>query len=916
MIENISFSTSKRRIGIFVMVLAMLLQTIIPVAAQNAEEDIELLNSIALLEKIGIVTEDDGMQYTEENITRENFASMLGVFYGISRSDINTYNGAGIFSDVDKKSPMAHTIETVAGAGAMDAYKDGKFRPTANLTMEQAAKAMVVLLGYGKIFSNVTTDSNTYVKQARDLDLLKGITTGAKDSITKGEVVKMFARAIDAEILKQAVYGNELEYITVKGETLASEKLDIHKIEGILTATDITGIAKNEASPKGCIVVDGYEIKTTQDMNMYLGMELDVYCYGEDQDELSLVHYQGRRKRNDEETVLAEDIQSVNSSSITYYAGNRTKKARLASDVTVIFNGKNNPLYTDDTFKIKNGSIRFLDADTDGKYEVVFVKSYINVWVSQVYMDSDNILSLVGNGTQGKVYSIDTDKTNTNVVFKKNDAPATYSDITKKSVISIAADKMNYQTKDIMPGATYIEIEISTNFYEGALEGVDYDEHEAEVDGAIYKIEEGLNFQAEGVNLGDTAKFYLDAFGRIVALEKGASNTYGIIDRVYKDSFTEDVSEIKIFTQDGAFKKFEVAPKFSIDGERFKADEANEITDALVAGSNKFFIETGMSRTGARPEFQLVKYSTNNDGQIIAIDTMVQNSTNAEVEKNYLHFSKKFERYTKFFDKTNATTIAGQYLYDKNLVVFKLPNDKSKTEAFAKKTSITAIAGYENTLIPLFAFDDDEYNYVPLIIGESEAKEKVADKEDKNMMVFEKQKIKMKEDGELYVTLIGTSIKAGTEAVAYIPQDDFATKFGSIQIEPGDVIRWSTDDLDNVKSLELTMENVGPTSVITSVDSNGNKVTKHDTGYYTDFRITCGTVERMNDKYILFNNGTAQSANIINSGAKVLVYNSDTKRTEPGSWAQIKTRESFPNNPSLVFTYQWFSELRAIVIFN
>ena len=365
MIENISFSTSKRRIGIFVMVLAMLLQTIIPVAAQNAEEDIELLNSIALLEKIGIVTEDDGMQYTEENITRENFASMLGVFYGISRSDINTYNGAGIFSDVDKKSPMAHTIETVAGAGAMDAYKDGKFRPTANLTMEQAAKAMVVLLGYGEIFSYVTTDSNTYVKQARDLDLLKGITTGAKGSITKGEVVKMFARAIDAEILKQVVYGNESEYITVKGETLASEKLDIHKIEGILTATDITGIGRNDACSKGYIVVDGYEIKTSQDMNMYLGMELDVYCYGEDKSELSLVHFQGRRKRNDEVTVLAEDIQNINLGAISYYAGNKTKKAKLASDVTVIYNGKNNPLYTEDTFKIKNGIQMIANSSTN-----------------------------------------------------------------------------------------------------------------------------------------------------------------------------------------------------------------------------------------------------------------------------------------------------------------------------------------------------------------------------------------------------------------------------------------------------------------------------------------------------------------------------------------------------------------------
>ena len=109
------------------------------------------------------------------------------------------------------------------------------------------------------------------------------------------------------------------------------------------------------------------------------------------------------------------------------------------------------------------------------------------------------------------------------------------------------------------------------------------------------------------------------------------------------------------------------------------------------------------------------------------------------------------------------------------------------------------------------------------------------------------------------------------------------------------------------------MKHIGNESVIML---SGSTTGINATGYYSDFRITCGTVEKFDDKYILFNLGTRSEALLKNPSAKVLVYNSKTKKTENGDYSAIKTKEAFGDDASLVFTYQWYTAINTIVIFN
>ena len=908
---NKFLSLSKKGIGALALVFALAVQSMMLVFSAETSEESVYLNEITLMEKLGIFKEEDAMIYVEENITREEFASMLGVFYVVSRQEKATTFGRGMYEDVNTKAENCALIEKLSDIGVMEGYKDGKFRPTANLTVEQAVKSFVILLGYDVTVLTSGSEFSGYVEKGQELDLLDGINKEYSEPITKAELTKMFMTTLDTEVLQLKSLGYETKYETVENETLLSEKLGVYKIEGILQATDVTGIEKNDACQKGHIIADGIEIRTDEDMNQYLGMDLDIYCTGdEDYEELNMIHFIPKEKKNQTFTVETDDLVEVKDNTVSYESNGKIKNIKLPEDVTVIYNGKNYPLYSDDTFKIEEGNIRFLDADNDGKYEVVFIKEYISVWVGQIYNDEGNVYIIDGNDTKKK-YSFDTEDSANNITFKKDNVSVSYSDIVNKSVLMIAADKMNTETKEISEDATYFEILISTKYVSGKLEGIDKSERTLKIDGVTYDMGSDFDLKAYDISLKDTAKFYQDAFGKIVAAEKGKSNLYGIIDKAFADESGEYIEGIKIFTADGAFKTLECAKKITIDGVKISNTDIKKITETLETGSKKFFLESGMNKTGAGSQFQLVRYSINSDGQVIMIDTLTPDSEKVEIEKNNLKFSKKFEKDTRYFSKAYATTIDGGYVYDSNVIVFRLPNDKGKKEAFAKKSGLDSL-GYEVLTVPVYAFDANEFNYIPVMLAESDTVDNVPQKEDNNMMIFENLTTELSEDGEACYVMNGTSIKTGGAVKAYM-QDEEYQKFVNLGIKSGDVVRWTVDDLGVVTSIEQTMKHIGNESVIML---SGSTTGINATGYYSDFRITCGTVEKFDDKYILFNLGTRSEALLKNPSAKVLVYNSKTKKTENGDYSAIKTKEAFGDDASLVFTYQWYTAINTIVIFN
>ena len=264
-----------------------------------------------------------------------------------------------------------------------------------------------------------------------------------------------------------------------------------------------------------------------------------------------------------------------------------------------------------------------------------------------------------------------------------------------------------------------------------------------------------------------------------------------------------------------------------------------------------------------------------------------------------------------YFGKANATTIEGGYVYDGSLKIFALPSDKGNLDAYSIKTSMLSL-GYE--VLPdgdiVYAFDVDEFKYVPVMIVEKEIGESVANEESNNMMIFESLTQELSPSEEACYVLNGTSVKSAAKMKLFLT-DDAYTQYKTSGVKSGDIIRWIYDDLNYVTTLEILLDNEGNTS---KMNYSGSLI--NDSSFYSTFRITCGTVEKYNDKFILFNLGAKKDTSFKNPSAKVLVYDSLTGTVASGDYSMIKTNEAFPGEASLVFTLQTSSAINSLVIFN
>ena len=940
MYKNIKFTSLKKRILIFLTLVFMLAQTAVPVAAADSSGDVNYLNNITLLEKLGIITAEDQMQYSEESVSREDFAAIVGAIDGFTRDFSGSTAFDSSFADVAFVAENYGSIAYAVDIGAMDIDANGNFRPTQDVTVEQVVKAMVTLLGYGRV--NYNNDDSFYIKTGQTLKLLSGIKTAYSRPITKGELVTILIRTLDKETLKIEFLGAGASYSENKDTSLLNDKFNVYKLTGVLQATSITGIGTKGAARNGHITLGGYDIETEEDLTEYLGMYFTAYCTGtKDLTELKLLYGFMTNGKNNKITIQTEDVTDIKNDTMYYELGGKDRQIKIQSKATIIYNGTNYPLYDFSTTfmtveKNKDGSVTFLDADNDGKYETIFIKSYQIGFVDHVYKNGDNI-SLVdktGNMLFGQTFDISDESSS--FTFIKNGINCTYEDIGKKSIVSFAADKYN----------TCYEFLISNKTVEGTILNIADDE--LKIDDNYYKMCAGFNMSSYGITVGDVALFYFDAFGKVAQAEKKASakEAYGMLESVKVNRKEGCIGRITIFTTDGVHKDFECAEKVFIDGTKYKYVKTDQILAALKAGKTRFFAQTGMASTNADDVLQLVKYSVNSDGKISSIITISSSTVNSENELNLTHNingtyvdtdSKIYNKTaaSRWFGKPNAYTFFNQqtgnsFVYDGNLVIFALPNDKGLTEAFAAikegdgQSAMNRLSyeGYgatqKNDAPAAFCFFDvdDDTKFFPILLVEKQiSTTTVAPREINNMMVLEKLIVEYNEEDEAtYHVMEGTAVSSGAKVRACMPEDVYKTEYLPKGIVSGDVVRWNNDALGIVNCVELFIDNIGPNSKITQGSSA--PVNSYPGNFYESTRFTCGNVEYFNDKYILLKNGTDLYATIINPSAKVLVYDSQTKKTTKGDYSMIKTTRQDSVDPSLVVTIQSYSAIQSIVIFK
>lgn len=601
------------------------------------EEPIQVLAALKIM-----VGDDNGSLRLDDTIKRSEVAKMVVHAMGLE-AQAEAAKGTSVFPDVGTDHWANGYINVANTHGLVIGDDTGRFRPDARITYAEAMTIFVRAIGYEPVALSKGGYPNGYVAAAGESGISDDVGGTIKEGITRGNVAVLTNNALTAKIMERKGFGQSETY-EVGEKTLLKDKMEVDKLSGQLSAVGGASIDGASSLENGQARVGENVYETAYNINNLLGYNIDYYVKENEagKDEIILAMPTKRSNSSLEiDAELFEKISEKNSEKvIEYYKtedATKTTSATIAKGAKLVYNGKSETM-SDDLLDMtdKSGTITLLDTDRDGKYDVVFVMNYYNMFVDEV--------------------------TATNKIIDKYDAPTLklddedeglyyriingvqeleLSEIKEYDVLSVAAS---------LDGEMY-EIELSRKTVSGKITGTDEDGYY--IDGELYKAAQ--NYDGE-LGLNTEGTFYLDVFGKIAGVDTKtvSSKSYAYLIKAYTDTNTEETS-IRLFTDEGKEKTFKTTEKLRYNGQSGK--KAEEVAAALQgAGSTTK---------------QLITYSTNTDGKITQINTALDNSASGGVneDKFTLNYNLTDAKYNEKLSKL------GNVRLDSETVIFDIGED-------------------------------------------------------------------------------------------------------------------------------------------------------------------------------------------------------------------------------------------------
>lgn len=300
-----------------------------------AEDETQYMDSYNRLIGLGLI--DDEQEYTtEQELTRLDFVKIIGYFLKIYDQTKDSKVTANVFDDIDMDDPYAAMIEYMVEREYLSGFGDGKFYPDGSLTYNQAVKAFVCVLGYNSIETVRENYPDSYLKQAADIKLTRGV-ENKSEKCTYGTVLKLMDNCLDIKVL-EIIFENDFS-LKISDETFLESYYNITYKRGVIDAnkfTSLTNIAGRTVNDE--ISIDGILYEDITGLGMkYLGYNVEYYIEEYDDDDYRIV-YMFPTNKNNEVTVPEKDISQARCSEyrFVYAVNNRTKTVDL-NDNTQIF---------------------------------------------------------------------------------------------------------------------------------------------------------------------------------------------------------------------------------------------------------------------------------------------------------------------------------------------------------------------------------------------------------------------------------------------------------------------------------------------------------------------------------------------------------------------------------------------------
>ena len=565
-----------------VMVLSMMVVGAGAVSIDDFSDADQIVNqeAVTVLATLNVITgKDDGTYDPTGTVTRAEMAKMICVILNGGSDPVLGESVTDSYTDTSSHWAKAY-IEYCTTLGIVSGKGDGTFDPDGEVTVAEAAKMVLVALGYNASIESYT-GANWQINvdaRANPLGLYDDMSySNTSAALTRDNAAQMLYNALDCDMV-------EYEYVldttssTITGSTqlksdstlgtLLEEKFNAVKVEGIVVANEVANLTSsghlNEERTR--ILVTNY------DDQLYYGNEDQTrtvdFAVTTGLDELgrSVSIYVDKESTSTNATVLGSVILSEDNTVVTDYTDDPFEDIADDNNLDLITSGSDRTQiatnYGDaedlSSSEIDDDNVRgtekiFIDNDGDSEVDYLIVNTYRFGKVTS-YVSSGDGSIVVNYGTEG-TFTMDAE----DVVG--------FEDVSRDDYV-VAID---------IGGRLYVEMaDTLTGVMEGYREDTDspYYVNRLTVDGEDYEVSAVSGYKGgsddikAGRDYGETyldneATFYLTAGGYIAAVGESDASAYSYA-LVLATGATGLEDRVRVALSDGTTGTYDVSSNSSI----------------------------------------------------------------------------------------------------------------------------------------------------------------------------------------------------------------------------------------------------------------------------------------------------------------------------------------------------------------
>lgn len=568
------------------------------IAGYKYQTDIELLLAMGIVNGF-----EDGTFRPDATILRSEFTALVTRVLALDHM-----GGPVSFTDVPADHWAIDNIYIASQTGLVNGYPDGTFRPDANISFDEAVKIVVSGLGYEQYAMAAGGYPMGFLNIARTNDITDGLTFKGNSPITRGEVARLLANALDVDVMEQVGFGADLTYQVMEGKNILNSKLDMETGRGTITGNSYTSIADGGKLNKGEVSIDGQVMLAGDtDAESMVGLYVRWYArVDKNTDEMTLLYLLPAKKQTSV-TINGEDVdEETTTTELVYWADGEKESLEIDFDANVMYNGKRYFGFTAEDLKPQIGTVELVDSNADGSYELV------NVWSYDTYVvDSVNTKSLkIYDKAQKTPITLDSKADGFSYSIIKDGKNVELGELAEWDVLDVAVSR----------DGMVVTIRVSGDVVEGRVTEIDAQLGEYTIGDRTLRLAHDYDADRYGdIRINTQAGFYVDTFGYIAAMDASiAANNYAYLYKARETKGVDKNLELILFATDGSLETYSFASKVRLNGAG--AEPFSQLYDEI----------RGIVMTGNAANNQLVKFKANADKQITEF-TAAQDNTGGTV---------------------------------------------------------------------------------------------------------------------------------------------------------------------------------------------------------------------------------------------------------------------------------------------